>query len=302
MMSTSRPIFTARPNTIAGWIIQVLRLVDQVAASRKISYVMVGAKAREILQESVFGLASRGLSEDLDFGFAVKDWQEFTGFKSALIATGRFEPSDKEFQRVLYQDGEGVQRLVDLIPFGGVTDKNGTIAWPPSRDIVMTVAGFEDAMSSAILLWVADDLLVPVVSLAGLAMLKLIAWTDRGSRNNKDATDFYRLLTNYADAGNADRLYGQEIHFLEEANYDFELAGARLLGKDVASILTSDPATRIINLLQSDKETERLLRQMLQATTVFDEQDQARCAVLLQEFRQSFLIQSTRSVEWKDES
>ena len=126
-------------------------------------------------------------------------------------------------------------------------------------------------------------------------MLKLIAWTDRGSRNNKDATDLYKLLTSYADAGNADRLYGEEIHLLEESNYDFELAGARLLGKDVTSILTSDTAARIVNLLRSEMEVERLLAQMLQARTVFDAKDQEKCADLLREFRSSLLNQTAVS-------
>lgn len=300
-MSTSRPTFTARTDTIPDWIIEVLHLVDQVAASQGISYVIVGAKARELVQESVFGLAPCGLSEDLDFGLAVKDWREFSEFKAALIATGRFEPSKREIQRVLYRDAEGLRRLVDLIPFGGVADENGTIAWPPSQDIVMTVAGFEDAMSSAILVRVADDLIVPLASLAGLTLLKLIAWTDRGAGNNKDAIDLYRLLTNYADAGNADRLYREEIHLLEEVDYDFELAGARLLGRDVASILSSDTATRIINFFQSDKEVERLLLQMLQEPRILDEQDQARCAELLRAFRSSLFSHAAKRTEHKEE-
>ena len=70
-MSKSRPIFTTRANTIADWIIQVLRLIDRVAVNQGISYILVGAKARELVQESVFGLARGALSEDLDFGFAV---------------------------------------------------------------------------------------------------------------------------------------------------------------------------------------------------------------------------------------
>ena len=294
-MSTSHPTFNARPDTIADWIIQVLRLVDQVAVSLGIRYILAGAKARELIQESVFGLARWALSEDLDVGFAVKDWQEFTRLKSALLATGKFESSDRQLQRLFYRDAEGLRRFVDLIPFGGVADERGTIAWPPSKDTVLNVAGFEEALDSSILVQLADDLCIPVVSLAGLAMLKLIAWEDRGEGNNKDAVDLYYLLTKHADAGNADRLYGDEITLLEKANYDFELAGALLLGKDVATISRPDTAARIMNLLQSEKQVKRLGVQMLQATTVFDEQDQARCAQILETFRGSFLSHASGS-------
>ena len=54
--------------------------------------------------------------------------------------------------------------------------------------------------------------------------------------NNKDAADLHRLLTTYADAGNFDRLYDQESALLEAVEFDLELAGAELLGRDVARI------------------------------------------------------------------
>ena len=54
---------------------------------------------------------------------------------------------------------------------------------------------------------IEEHLIVRVASLAGLALLKLVAWSDRGRETNKDAADLYRLFTAYADAGNTDRLY-----------------------------------------------------------------------------------------------
>ena len=56
-------------------------------------------------------------------------------------------------------------------------------------------------------------------------MLKLIAWTDRGAQNNKDAADLYRLLATYSEAGNFDRLYDQELELLEAVEFDLDLAG-----------------------------------------------------------------------------
>jgi predicted nucleotidyltransferase len=48
--------------------------------------------------------------------------------------------------------------------------------------------------------------LLRVASLPGLAILKLVAWADRGAANAKDAHDLYQLMTNYAAAGNSGRL------------------------------------------------------------------------------------------------
>jgi predicted nucleotidyltransferase len=43
----------------------------------------------------------------------------------------------------------------------------------------MTVAGFEDAMAASIQVQVSPTLTVPVVSLAALAILKILEWEDR---------------------------------------------------------------------------------------------------------------------------
>ena len=49
-----------------------------------------------------------------------------------------------------------------------------------------------------------------VVSLAGLAILKLLAWSDRGRENPKDAYDLIHLMNSYADAGKFDRAYDED--------------------------------------------------------------------------------------------
>ena len=284
-MSISHPTFTAPPDKIPGWIIQVIRLVQQAALEPGIEFVMVGAMARDIVLQSVFGLAPGRQTIDLDFGFAVENWEQFGALKSALVATGNFQLVDRVSQRLLYQG----ERRVDLIPFGGVEDENGAIAWPPSRDIVLNVAGFKEALASAILVQVDADLVVSVASLSGLAVLKLFAWADQRDKANADADDLRRLLEDYGNAGNEDRLYGEELHFLEDAKFDFEVASARLLGNDVASIATTDTAARITDILRSEEQVERLLAQMLQATAVIDDRIPTRYAELLVAFRQGFL-------------
>jgi predicted nucleotidyltransferase len=76
------------------------------------------------------------------------------------------------------------------------------IEWPPSRDIVMNVAVFEEALASSVSVEMGGDLTVRVASLPGLTLLKLVAWSDRSRETNKDAADLHRLLTSYANAGN----------------------------------------------------------------------------------------------------
>jgi hypothetical protein len=52
----------------------------------------------------------------------------------------------------------------------------------------------------------------------------------------KDAADLYRSPTSYAGASNTRGLYDRELDLSEAAEFDMQLAGAELLGCDVAAI------------------------------------------------------------------
>ncbi len=115
-----------------------------------------------------------------------------------MLATNEFSTSRAQ-QRLTFADSsEGISIPVDLIPFRGVASADGTIAWPPSQDIVMNVAGFEEALTSSVLIEIEADLRVHVASVAGQTLLKLAAWVDRGRESNKErrrpvpVTDYLR--------------------------------------------------------------------------------------------------------------
>ena len=69
----------------------------------------------------------------------------------------------------------------------------------------------------------------------------------------KDAFDLMLILQNYLDAGNSDRLYNEASHLLENANFDYELAGAWLAGKDALETIHihSANAPRIKEMVRS---------------------------------------------------
>ena len=188
-------------------VVRVLRVLDPIARSSRCEYFLAGATARDLILVNVHGLRPGRATRDIDFGIAVESWAQFELLKERLLATNDFSASRAQ-QRLTFTDSnEGISIPVDLIPFRGVASADGTIAWPPGRDIVMNVAGFEEALTSSVLIEIEANLTVHVASVAGLTLLKLAAWVDRGRESNKDAADLYRLLTTYADAGNTDRLY-----------------------------------------------------------------------------------------------
>jgi predicted nucleotidyltransferase len=126
-----------------------------------------------------------------------------------------------------------------------------------------------------------------VASLAGLAILKLIAWADRGAGDPRDAIDLATLLREYGAAGNEDRLYGADIGVLEAVGYDFDLAGARLLGVDAGRIAAPSTKKQILALLDDPARVDRLVLHVAQGLRATQDA-LAEAEELLVQFRGGF--------------
>jgi predicted nucleotidyltransferase len=242
--------------------IAILRQVAPVARMLGIEYLVTGATARDILLVGVFGLETGRGTRDVDLAIAIDGWPAFEAMKTRLVATGAFAVDEQIVHRLFHLRGERRGYPVDLIPFGGIEDREATIAWPPDGSVVMNVAGYREAFDAAAPVEIDPGFVVRVVSLPGLALLKLLAWADRGAADPRDAIDLAMLLRQYQAAGNEDRLYGAEMVVLETAGYDVDLAGPRLLGRDVARISRAETRRTLLALLDDGPTLERLSRAM----------------------------------------
>jgi len=65
-------------------------------------------------------------------------------------------------------------------------------------------------------------------------------------------------------------LYDHEMDLLETADFDMELAGAELLGRDVASVSSPGALDQIRSLIKSERKLERLTNQMIQSSAHAD--------------------------------
>ena len=240
-----------------------MRDVHALIKEMKLEYFVCGAAARDILFLHVYGIETGIATLDVDFGVAVENWEQFEAIKTGLIKTGRFVSAKNVVQRLYYNAGSNGQGYpLDIIPFGKVEHPPNSIAWPPDQNEVMSVIGYDEALSSTVEIEVDKDLTVPVISLAGLALLKLFAWKERGVQNPKDASDLVTLLRNYHGAGNEDRLYGEELKVLEAAGFDPASASPHLLGKDVRRIARAETLAQASAILENPKQLNRLITHM----------------------------------------
>ena len=286
MTDTSNPPLEIQHDQIDPVVLEAIRKIDGIAHRHEAAYFLAGATAREIMLHHVFGRPPGRRTLDVDLGIAVRDWDHFKLLKAALVEQAGFQPHARMIQRINYPAKPAV--IVDLIPFGGVETAERTIAWPPEEDIVMRVTGFSDGIASAVPVRLDQDLVIPVVSLPVLLVLKLFAWKDR-KHEKRDAPDIYTLLRQYGDTGNEDRLYGEDMSVLEAEGYDFEVAGAFLIARDAACVVSADTQKCLREILESDALMEELTNQIIVSSPRNDPEHVRRCEMLIRKLREGFL-------------
>ncbi len=89
-------------------------------------------------------------------------------------------------QRFMHEDS-----IIDIIPFGGVSNEDSEISWPSESSIILSVLGFEDALKNAISIIINRDpvLEIKIPTLPGLAVLKILSWVHSYPERQKDTED-----------------------------------------------------------------------------------------------------------------
>jgi predicted nucleotidyltransferase len=280
--------FVTRPDRpVDTFLLDILRRVDAVAHELGIEYFVGGALARDLILSHIFGKDTGRATRDVDLGICIDDWSQLEALRMRLIESEYFAVQPSVTHRLIYRPvGNTFGIPLDLLPFGGVEHSDQTIAWPPGMDIVMNVAGFAEARTSALMVEITDNFAVPVTSLPSLAILKLIAWRDRHLETSKDATDFLLIARHYTDAGNVDRLYETESPLLQAVDFDPDLAGAMLLGKDAAAVC-GDSTSKAVTGILLDAALKSILIDQLLRSTLSSGEDAAKSRV--EQFIEAFL-------------
>lgn len=226
---------------------RLLLTVHEVLGTHEVPYIVIGAAARDMVMHYAYGAAIQQATQDIDFAVQVPDWRAFEICRAALIAAG-FEERP---QRHRLRSPGGI--LIDIVPFGGVENAAADIHWPPDGARVMNMLGFREALENAqqVRIQSAPPRDIPVVTPAGLTLLKLVAWTDRSrDKRGKDARDLAYLFREYATLPpSRDAAYDDQA-LMEHNGWNIELAAAHLLGRHVRVIAGEGSDALISELLR----------------------------------------------------
>ncbi|MDO8549702.1 MAG: nucleotidyl transferase AbiEii/AbiGii toxin family protein [Ignavibacteria bacterium] len=234
--------------------LEIIALIKEAADSLDIPFFIVGATARDIILEYIYNKKIFRATNDIDFGIQINNWKILESFSSLLLNNKKFSPDEKVEHRFLYEKAYPV----DIVPFGKIASENGIFKWPKDKK-EFTVLGFEEAYENSDLVKVKSnpDLIINFAIPQSLALLKIVVWNERYPERSKDALDLVLLIESYLEAGNIERLYEEEADLVDE-NFDFNLTGARLLGRDIATVFKKNTLSYVIKIL--DIETGKRKR------------------------------------------
>ncbi len=238
-------------------ILEIIELLISVCAASDIEALLVGAVARDLHFLHVHGIPTGRATVDVDFAILVHSWDAFNEVIRELTRDGTYTRDKKLGHRV----HAPFFFFFDLLPFGEIEEPEGKISWPPDFDHVMSTTGFKDAFDSAQVCRLKADppFEIRVVSIPGMAVLKLIAWADGYPERSKDAIDFRFILENY-DAGQIDRLFSEEENLDKVVTSEYELAVAQLLGRDAGRMMTADTRRAVLDILEEELRDDGQLR------------------------------------------
>lgn len=245
--------FTNRPELSS--LAQVVSELKGVAEPLGCDYFVIGATGRDLMLRYAHEIDVQRMTKDVDFSVMVRDWAAFTELRAGLIGGGAFvERGEVAIHKLRHV---GTQLPIDVVPFGGIERTDRTIAWPPENAEVFDCFGLSEALATAVMTTLPGGASVRVASIPALAILKLTAWRDRKHTHpGRDAGDLFLYMRHYITCGNMDRLASSHVDILEDPEFDYEPAGARLLGRDVRAMLEPEAVESLQGILEPETDVD----------------------------------------------
>lgn len=212
---------------------EVFDIIDDVLVKLNIPYYLIGASAvaLELLKGGI--KPSRG-TKDIDFAIMISSVQEFDAVVEALLKYGF---NKVEAPWTLYNDKFNI--AIDLLPFGEIEEKF-TIQFN-ERYTDLHLLGFSEVLQESETVQI-EEKSIKIPSLAGMVILKLIAWSDRPEERDSDLYDILRIIEHYFDLNFDEIVEHHNDAFPEEDDFDQFKIAARVLGRKASQFLNISEA------------------------------------------------------------
>lgn len=227
--------------------LEVLSELVERAARAKLSLLLVGAAARDLVVHVPIGTTTKRVTEDIDVAIAVSGQGDFEAFVQGL---GRVRGVEHRFQLL------GVE--VDVLPFGSI-EKHRKILFPDDHELDVT--GLAEASTTAVEVTLPGNFVIRVASLPAQAALKVLAWRDRRFLTAKDAPDLAEILLASSEGPYGDATWDDD-ESLDATDADIVAAGAHRTGRLAAEPFTAPDGATVLAVLDDPLSRDALVRGM----------------------------------------
>lgn len=213
-------------------------VLESELVAQGIDFYLIGAIARDIWLTALHDIEPGRITRDLDLAVLLADEAQYHRLRDRLIGTGRFIARRDNAYTLIFEDG----RPVDLLPFGALSmEQSVSVAGQGLTTI--RVDGFQEVYEAGTESVEIDSHPFQVCTLAGIVLLKFIAYDDRPEHRSKDILDIGAILRHYFDIVEDD-VYENHADLFGDDDFDITLTAARVMGRQMAPIVALSDALR----------------------------------------------------------
>lgn len=232
----------------------VLDTIEEAMEMLGVDYYLIGALACDIWYQRS-QINSRA-TRDVDFAIRVGSEQEYDGLKTYLIEKKGYVRLRGDAYVLISPE----KYQLDLLPFGDIAS-SGSILLEGHGMTKMSAAGMQEVYDRGTeMVKFQTGNTFKAATIAGIALLKLIAYDDRPEARQKDAKDIGNILLHYFEM-HAEMIYEAHLDLFgeqDELDSDIEWGskdiGAIVLGREMARIAHDNLALhqRLIRILSDE--------------------------------------------------
>ena len=210
---------------------ELFAVLEAELVAQGIDFYLIGAIARDIWLTVLHNIEPGRITRDLDLAVLLADETQYHHLRDRLIRTGRFVARRDNAYTLIFEDG----RPVDLLPFGALSmEQSVSVAGQGLTTI--RVDGFQEVYEAGTESVEIDNQPFRVCTLAGIVLLKFIAYDDRSEHRPKDILDIGAILRHYFDIVEDD-IYENHNDLFSDDEFDITLTAARVMGRQMAPII-----------------------------------------------------------------
>ncbi len=232
---------------------EVYLTIDNVFRELGIYYYLIGASARDVYLYKA-GVEPKRLTGDVDFAIMLPDMEKYSIVVARLEDNG-FQKDPKIPHRFIFESNS---TRIDVLPYGKV-EEEGTINFEEGA-LDISVLGYKEVGVDPELFEqeLTEGLSIPVASLHGLVILKLVAWHEKPADRLKDLEDVKILLDAAWEIYEDDICQKNSPHLdlFDEDAFQTHIAAARVMGRKMKPVLDQNEELKELITGLFDKEQQ----------------------------------------------